>query len=154
MHVKHDKANPEFLLLGINTDFARQVFEEIFERQNANPEPIVGEAPARLLSLGNILRGDLLKKRKMKALELESLASLILAEWSDDNALSQADSLNRKMVAAVKDFVDAHLDQELSLTDLAAVAELSPSYFLRSFKQATGQTPHRFVMENRVQRGP
>ncbi len=152
VHIRIDKSAPEFLLLGINTEFARQVFEEISESRSASPEPVIGEAPARLLSLGNILRGDLLKKRELKALELESLASLLLADWPDDVVSTQLDSLSQKMVAMVKDFVEAHLDQDLSLTDLASVAELSPSYFLRTFKQATGQTPHRYVMESRVQR--
>lgn len=152
IHIRIDQSAPEFLLLGINTEFARQVFEEISECRSAIPEPVIGEAPARLLSLGNILRGDLLKKRELKALELESLASLLLAEWSDDGVSTQLDSLSQKMVAMVKDFVEAHLDQDLSLTDLASIAELSPSYFLRTFKQATGQTPHRYVMESRVQR--
>lgn len=152
MHVRHEAPPPEFLLLGIDTGFAHRVFEEVFERGGSDPHPIIGEAHARLLSLGTLIRGDLLRRRQLKPLELESLATLVLGEWSDVAALKQPDGVNHKMLVTVEDFIEAHLHQDLSLIELAAAAGLSPSYFLRSFKQATGQTPHRFVMERRVRR--
>jgi AraC family transcriptional regulator len=45
----------------------------------------------------------------------------------------------------------AHLDQELTLEQLAAVAGLSAGHFLRAFKRATGQTPHRYLVERRLE---
>jgi AraC family transcriptional regulator len=52
----------------------------------------------------------------------------------------------------VIEYVDAHLDQDLSLAELAAVAEFSPSHFKALFKQAVGVPVHRFVLERRVER--
>lgn len=47
-------------------------------------------------------------------------------------------------------FIESHLDEDLPLTALAAVADLSPSHFARRFKAATGQAPHRYVLARRV----
>jgi AraC family transcriptional regulator len=48
--------------------------------------------------------------------------------------------------------IQAHLEHELSLATLAAVAQMSPAHFARLFKQATGQTPHQYVMRCRIKR--
>jgi AraC family transcriptional regulator len=52
----------------------------------------------------------------------------------------------------VIDYVDAHLDGDLTLAELAAVAGFSPSHFKALFRQATGTPVHRFVLERRVER--
>ena len=47
-------------------------------------------------------------------------------------------------------YIQAHLDQELSLTTLAAVAQTSPTHFARLFKHATGLAPHQYVITCRM----
>jgi AraC family transcriptional regulator len=49
-------------------------------------------------------------------------------------------------------YIEAHLASPLSVTDLAAVAQTSPAYFAQLFKQATGQTPHQYVIMCRIER--
>jgi len=46
--------------------------------------------------------------------------------------------LSPERLQRVRDYVEAHLDDDLSLTVLADIACLSPYHFSRSFKQATG----------------
>jgi AraC family transcriptional regulator len=52
----------------------------------------------------------------------------------------------------VSDYIEAHLDDRLTLADLSGVACLSPFHFSRSFKQAVGMGPQRYVMHRRVER--
>ena len=52
----------------------------------------------------------------------------------------------------VADYIEAHLDADLRLAELAEVAGFSPSHFKAMFKQATGMPVHRFVLERRVER--
>jgi AraC-like DNA-binding protein len=52
----------------------------------------------------------------------------------------------------MRDYVEAHLGDDLSLTMLAGIACLSPYHFSRSFKQAAGVGPQRYVIQRRVER--
>jgi AraC family transcriptional regulator len=63
-----------------------------------------------------------------------------------------ADGLPESTLRQVMEYIQANLEQELGLVDLAAIANLSPHYFARLFKQSTGQTPHQFVIRCRVER--
>jgi AraC family transcriptional regulator len=48
-------------------------------------------------------------------------------------------------------YIQNHLEQALSLATLAAVAQTSPAHFARLFKQATGWTPHQYVITCRME---
>lgn len=53
---------------------------------------------------------------------------------------------------AVRDYVDAHLREAISLDALAGVTGLSRYHFARRFRRSTGTTPHQFVLQRRVDR--
>lgn len=61
-------------------------------------------------------------------------------------------SLSATPLKLVIDYINDYLDQELSLEELAAIAQLSPYHFCRSFKGYTGLTPHQYVIRQRVDR--
>jgi AraC family transcriptional regulator len=52
----------------------------------------------------------------------------------------------------VLDYITAHLDQDLSLADLARTAGMSPHHFALLFRQRMGTSPHRHVVEQRIER--
>ena len=52
----------------------------------------------------------------------------------------------------VGDFVDAHLDQRITLPDMAATARLSRMYFAAQFRAATGVRPHNYLLRRRIDR--
>lgn len=52
----------------------------------------------------------------------------------------------------VLEYIEAHLDQDLTLAELARVAGFSLSHFKPLFKRAVGVPVHRFVLERRVER--
>jgi AraC-like DNA-binding protein len=43
-------------------------------------------------------------------------------------------------------------DGDVSLSDLASLCGLSVSYFVRAFKQSTGDPPYRWMLRHRVER--
>jgi AraC-like DNA-binding protein len=52
----------------------------------------------------------------------------------------------------VREYILAHLAEDISNRVLAKVAGLSACYFSRVFKQSAGVPPHRFVLQSRVER--
>jgi AraC family transcriptional regulator len=58
----------------------------------------------------------------------------------------------RAKLRAVVAYIEDHLDAGPTLEQMAAVARLSPYYFVRQFKRATGLPPHQYVLARRVER--
>lgn len=149
------KRRPEFLAIHVDGRFAKATLEEQLEGKPLREQALIRNARPSLLRLCKALRNQILEGRRLGALQLESFAVLSLAEWLDDLSAAPSDSApsgsQLPSLSRVDDYIMAHLDQELTLADLAKVAGLSPSYFLRAFKSATGRTPHRHLMERRVQ---
>ena len=57
-----------------------------------------------------------------------------------------------RVLQRVRDYVETHLEDSISLQDLASTAGLSTSHFIRAFKQSEGMTPHRYLLHRRVRR--
>jgi AraC family transcriptional regulator len=55
-------------------------------------------------------------------------------------------------IKKVFDYVEAHLHQNIHLSDLASTAAMSPYYFARLFKNSTGVSPHQYVVQRRIDR--
>jgi AraC family transcriptional regulator len=53
----------------------------------------------------------------------------------------------------VRDHIEAHLGEAMSLQTLARLAELSLHHFCRAFKKSTGLPPHQYVLWRRLERG-
>ena len=74
--------------------------------------------------------------------------------WNYSNlprsAARDAECLSDQRLRGVIDYLHASYGDEVSLDDLAKVAGLSPNYFLQSFRESTGQTPHRYLTAIRI----
>ncbi len=53
-------------------------------------------------------------------------------------------------LAGLLDWAREHLDEPLTVAALAARAHLSPRTFARRFKETTGTTPHRWLLDQRL----
>jgi AraC family transcriptional regulator len=51
----------------------------------------------------------------------------------------------------INEFIQAHIDKEISLNELAQDVGLSPSHFCSLFHKTSGTTPHQFVLHCRIQ---
>jgi AraC family transcriptional regulator len=113
-------------------------------------------------------------------LDLQHIAMLLLAEMRSDGmmgrlyieSLTQAltihllrhysevaqiitpgnRSLTRTQLQQAIDYIQTHLNRDLSLAELADVINISPTYFANLFKQAMGISPHQYVIQQRVER--
>jgi AraC family transcriptional regulator len=84
-----------------------------------------------------------------------ALAARLLREHSnrtEHKAEPPKGGLTPAQIALVTDFMEAHLDQPLTLTELAGACGLSTTHFARRFKAALGAPPHQHLMQLRVER--
>lgn len=63
-----------------------------------------------------------------------------------------AGKLNSFQLRNVVEFIQSHLDEHVSLLDLAARANVSAFHFARQFRATVGLPPHQFVLQQRIQR--
>ena len=52
----------------------------------------------------------------------------------------------------IKELVHAKMEDDLSLDEMAQSVGLSTAHFARMFRKSTGETPHRFVLRQRLER--
>ncbi len=146
---------PEFLGIAMAPAFVERTFEELLDGRPVQQRFLARNASPSLLDLGKSLRCRMLSGQPLPKLVLESFAQLCLADWSEALAEPMPAAPAQPGLRAwgqVDDYIQANLDQDISLAQLAQIAELSPSHFLRAFKQATGLTPHRYLTSCRLQR--
>ena len=87
-------------------------------------------------------------------LEKESRLLHLLTSWIHRHA-EQPGSASRPgleplAVRRAKDYLLANYAHNAGLADLAAAADMSPFHLLRVFARTTGQTPHEFLIQKRV----
>lgn len=94
---------------------------------------------------GRIFADSLASALAARLLALQTLASR-------QPAAAPARALPGWQLRAVQDYVEANLDRDLTLAELATVAGFSVSHFKELFRHAAGMPVHRFVLSRRVER--
>jgi AraC family transcriptional regulator len=88
---------------------------------------------------------------------LESAAKALLVQLAFlfEKVLPGAEgarTLGKAKLAVVLEYLQAHLDRNVTLAELAALVNLTPRYFCEAFRRAIGRPPHQFQLEQRVER--
>ena len=60
--------------------------------------------------------------------------------------------LTARQLTRVREFIDAQIPNEITISDLAALAELSHYHFIRAFKDTVGLSPYQYVLSERIRR--
>jgi AraC family transcriptional regulator len=100
-----------------------------------------------------IQTGDALDRVYGEALST-ALAAHLLGEYGTavSGPKRQYARLPRKKLARAVGYVQDQLDADLTVFGIAQAVGLSPDHFSRLFKESTGQSPHRYVVEARVRK--
>lgn len=83
------------------------------------------------------------------SLQLHTLLHMALQQ--KEQAQDGGAQHHRQDIEQVKAYIRAHFMQPLTTEQLAAVASISPYYFIRLFKQYTGVTPHHYLLITRIE---
>jgi AraC family transcriptional regulator len=90
----------------------------------------------------------------------ETLAELLMFELNrsvrrttgEPEAQSASGGLTTSQLRLVTEYIDRQLNEKITVSELAALVDLTRFHFIRAFKQATGMPPLQFVIRRRIER--
>lgn len=147
----------EALTFNLKTDLLTRNAAELLAVDQVELLPRTSLYDPLILQLVLALKADLESHRPGGRLYAETmtnaLAVHLLRHYSSHHHKSVGclGGLSPMQLKPVIDYINDHLDRDLSLEELAAIAQLSAYHFCRSFKQSTGLTPHQYVIRQRVE---
>jgi len=152
----HSDSLHVFLDPGLVARVAAEAFE--FDPARATVPPLDGLYLPPLRSAMLAVNDELATAAGGGRLAIESLANLLAVHLIRSTSgpglpvRRTEGALPRTKLRAVVEYIEEHLDADLTLERMAAAAHLSPYHFARQFKVATGTPPHRYVLERRIER--
>jgi len=114
-----------------------------------------------LTEIGYAVASELKNETSAGGMLVESLSSSLAARLLQKQAgalrtqplpCRTHQGLDQRRLSRVLDYIDANLEGDLSLECMATIACLSKYHFARAFRQAVGDSPHRYVSARRLER--
>lgn len=153
----HWETDVELLVLAINPTFIQFVAEEMNCPANVGIFPQFKFQDQFLELMTRKLVNEFENKPKPDFVYAESLTYALVAhiirKYSRDGKHNQAISKNGlppAQLSRIIDYINQHIGKDLTLEDIADIAGFSPSHFITLFKNATGLTPHQYIIKRKV----
>ncbi|MBD1907863.1 AraC family transcriptional regulator [Funiculus sociatus GB2-A5] len=154
----HSQRPSECVHMMLDPNLLSRVAAENSLSSNVEIDYRVMFADPTILHLAQLFKSEMLNGGLAGKLYTESLTNLLavhlLRNYSGTriSPALQDGALDTPRLSLVKDFIEEHLAENLSIADLASVVHISPFHFARAFKTATGQPPHRYITHRRMER--
>ena len=120
--------------------------------------PCFQKADPLILGIGLALKTEVESKGIGGRLYSDSLINVLAAHLlrhyttRKNSILKNTDGLPKYRLQQVINYINDQLDRKFTLAELAAIANMSPNYFAKLFKQSTGYAPHQYVIRHRLER--
>ena len=150
-----DDGDGRILRISISDAFARATFDQLeLKPSQAQIRCRMQVRDARLQHIAWALSAELEADDASDLLYAESLCTALVARLADaaPSFRGRRHALAPKAAARVIDYIEAHLDQRLTLSELAALAAISVPHFKVLFRETLGMPVHRYVVQRRVER--
>ena len=152
------RGNPEVLTLYLRQGMVDRLAEEVFERDPKKVElqPRLGVTDPLLEQLALALLRAMRDGEAGTALYVDQLAQTVATHVLRNHCsgVGAQASLTAAMPVSkftrIVDYIEATLDGELTLDAMADVAKMNPFYFARAFRRQFGESPHRYVLQRRI----
>jgi AraC family transcriptional regulator len=157
-HKKRWQCDCEFTLLILDPDYIAHIAHETVDSDRIHVMPHFAEADPLIYQIGMALKSELASEQPSTRLYIDSLTTALAAHLITRYSTIEAKlptflgGLPKFSLEKVLDYIDVHLNQEITLLQLADSIGMSQYYFCRLFKQSLGITPHQYLLQQRVER--
>lgn len=152
----HWQAEHQFMVLTFEAALLTQHIAETIDARSVELLPTLSHYDPLIHGIGLALKTELESGGVGGRLYVDAMKTALMAHllrhYSVQNSSSPSinSGLSKYVLQQVVEYIQKHLDQDLTLAKLAAIAQLSPSYFSSLFKQSTGLSPHQYVIRCRI----
>jgi AraC family transcriptional regulator len=153
------QASVTFFAISMDVTFVRHIWETEFGRaDNFEIRTAIGVRDQVIDRIALLCQKELSDGGIGGRLYAEGLSTaLAIHVLRQYNTLPRARATHKGGIASrplqrVIDYINENLQDELSLAELAMIAQLSQHHFATAFKASTGMSPHRYVIERRLER--
>lgn len=147
---------PRYLLENNHNELSENFINFCFSHSNSFENRIPCENATFLRQNYSMIKQELLNRDKHHSVAITSYLNLILIDLLRNHNYQSESLLNKPNnlfnLLAVYDYIDAHLEEELNLHDLACIAGFSPNYFSHVFKQLNGISLWDYITAKRIEK--
>lgn len=144
----------------LTDQFVRQVAQETLDQDcdRISLVPSFRMRDPQIEAIAMMLLAEHQQNSVGSRLYIDSLANVLTVQLLRQYAKSQPSvplyegGIPQRQLFQVLDYIEAHLDQDLKLADLAQLLEMSQFHFSRLFKQSLGLSPFQYLLQQRVER--
>jgi len=154
------KNNKENILFAIDDKRLRNIAHLEFGSQDFELQPTKpGHVDQCMAHFGQMVKLGLSAENKFGNAYFDSAATMlgihILKKYSSlkstDSQVQASGGLTPKTWRLIDEYIRSHLHLHLTIEVLARLSALSPSYFIRAFTRGVGVTPHKYIIERRIE---
>ena len=82
----------------------------------------------------------------------KSYCMQLLSYYMHESTFEPLRVINDERILTIVRYINDHIDEDISLADLAKLVHFNPNYFVKYFKKITGKPPMEFMLNNRIAR--
>jgi AraC-like DNA-binding protein len=146
-------ATATYLLLLVEKQFARGLFEDLYRAERLRPE--LGFNDLAIEFAARRIAAELSRRDLASGLIVEGYLTTIfghLLRRSRQSDKATRGGLAPAVLRKILERMDSSLDEKLSLSNLSQDLGMSAAHLSRAFKQSTGVSPHSYFNKRRIER--
>lgn len=151
-----------FLQISIPSNFISTIAKETIDIDGNRLEliPQFQTRDAQIETIGMMLLTELQQEIFGSSLYVESLTNLLAIHLIRQHTTRKSSitsyninsGLSQQQLMQVLEYINAHLEEDIKLADLAGLLDISQFHFSHLFKQTMGIAPYQYLLQQRIER--
>ena len=154
------ESDDNYLRIRLKTQFIKTLARETIKQDCDRLElmPAFRMRHPQIEAIAMMLFTELQQEQSGSRLYLDSLTNALAVNLLRHHTITKPQvpiyegGLPKRQLQQILDYIDAHLDQDIKLANLARLLDMSQFHFSRLFKQSIGMSPYQYLIQQRVER--